>query len=85
MKQCQSCGIPLSKDPGGGGTGRDGRKSQTYCSRCYQNGEFIAKDCTVEQMQDIVEQAMKKEGYSWAIRKMVRLQIPQLARWKKQS
>jgi hypothetical protein len=36
-------------------------------------------------MQDIVEQAMKKEGYSWAIRKMVRLQIPQLARWKKQS
>ena len=24
MKQCQSCGMPLSKDPGGGGTERDG-------------------------------------------------------------
>ena len=64
MKQCQSCGMPLSKDSGGGGTERDGRKSETYCSLCYRDGEFIGKDCSVAQMQDIVEQALKKQGHS---------------------
>jgi len=85
MKRCQSCGIPLSKDPGGGGTESDGRKSETYCSRCYRDGEFIGKECTVTQMQDIVEQAMKEQGLSWPMRKLARAQIPQLGRWKKQA
>ena len=49
------------------------------------DGEFIGKDCAVAQMQDIVEQAMKKQGYSWPMRKLARAQIPQLARWKKQG
>ena len=85
MKQCQSCGMPLSKDAGGGGTERDGRKSETYCSLCYRDGEFVAKNCTVEEMQDIVEGAMKEQGYGWHMRKLARLQIPRLARWKKQT
>jgi len=85
MKQCQSCGMPLSKDAGGGGTERDGRKSETYCSLCYRDGEFVGKDCTVAQMQDIVEQALKKQGFSWPMRKLARVQIPRLARWNKQA
>ena len=85
MKQCQSCGMPLSKDAGGGGTERDGRKSDAYCSLCYRDGEFVGEDCTVAQMQDIVEQAMKKQGFSWPMRKLARAQIPHLARWKKQA
>ena len=82
MKQCQSCGIPLSKDPAGGGTEADGRKSETYCSLCYKKGKFIGETCTVQEMQDIVERAMKEQGYSWPMRKLPRLQIPRLARWK---
>ena len=48
--------MPLSKDPGGSGTECDGRKSETYCSLCYRDGEFIGKDCTVAQMQDVDRQ-----------------------------
>ena len=39
-KFCQSCGMPMSKDPQGGGTNADGSKNENYCSYCYQNGEF---------------------------------------------
>ena len=83
MKQCQSCGMPLSKDLGGGGTEKDGSKSETYCSLCYQNGEFAGKECTVEEMQAAVERALKRQGYSWPMRKLARWQIPRLARWRK--
>ena len=48
--------MPLSKDAGGG-TLRDGHKSETYGSLCYRDGEFVDKECAVAQMQDIVEQA----------------------------
>jgi hypothetical protein len=85
MKQCQSCGMPMDKDPGGGGSEKDGGKSQIYCSLCYRDGEFIGEDCTVEEMQDIVEQAMKKQGFGWPMRKMARLQIPRLARWRERA
>ena len=58
------CGMPLSIDPGSAGTECDGRKSQTWCSLCYKGGDFVGKNCTVGQMQDLVEQEMKKQGYS---------------------
>ena len=74
--------MPLAKDPEGGGTEKGGSRSQTYCSLCYKNGEFTGAICTVEQMQDIVEQALKKQGYSWPMRKLARMQIPQLSRWR---
>lgn len=59
--QCQSCGMPLDKDPQHGGTEKDGSKSKLYCSLCYKDGAFIGGNCTVAQMQDIVEEAMKKQ------------------------
>jgi hypothetical protein len=74
--------MPLSKDPVGGGMEADGSKSETYCSLCYKDGRFIGGDCTAEQMQDIVEQAMKKQGYSWPVRKLARWQILRLSRWR---
>ncbi|HEV2843185.1 MAG TPA: zinc ribbon domain-containing protein [Chthoniobacterales bacterium] len=37
-KNCQSCGMPLKKSPGGGGTNADGTISTIYCSYCYENG-----------------------------------------------
>ncbi|MFA7285086.1 MAG: zinc ribbon domain-containing protein [Candidatus Absconditabacterales bacterium] len=81
--QCQSCGLPLDKDPQGGGTQKDGSKSTIYCSLCYKDGAFIGGDCTLEQMQDIVEKSMKQQGYGRIMRKMARRQIPRLQRRKK--
>ncbi len=82
MQQCQSCGMPLDKDPQGGGTEKDGSKSTMYCSLCYKDGELIGKDCTLDQMKAIVDQAMKKQGFGWFMRKMALWQLPKLGRWK---
>ncbi|MBM4208647.1 MAG: hypothetical protein FJ190_11815 [Gammaproteobacteria bacterium] len=38
--QCQSCGMPMAKDPNGGGTNKGGTKNSRYCSLCYQHGAF---------------------------------------------
>lgn len=35
---CQSCGMPLSKDPLGGGTNADRSRNTEYCSHCYKSG-----------------------------------------------
>ena len=48
---CQSCGMPLSKDPLGGGTAADGSKTTEYCSHCYSAGAFTQPDITLTQMQ----------------------------------
>ena len=31
-KNCQSCGMPMKRDPQRGGTNADGSKSTMYCS-----------------------------------------------------
>ena len=31
-KNCQSCGMPMARDPEGGGTEADGSKSAKFCS-----------------------------------------------------
>lgn len=83
MKQCQSCGMPLNKDPLGGGTSKDGTKSEKYCSKCYQNGEFLNPDInTAEKMQKFVGDELKKRKMNFIIRKLGVWQIPRLERWK---
>lgn len=80
--QCQSCGMPLEKDPGHGGLEKDGiTHSAKYCSLCYENGEL--HPCTLDEMKAIVEEAMKKENMNIFIRKMALWQLPHLERWKK--
>jgi hypothetical protein len=85
MKQCQSCGIPLHKDPNGlgWGTEKNWSISNVYCSLCYNNGEFMYKWTDVEEFKNIVEQAMKNKWYWRFMRKLTRRNIPHLSRWKK--
>ncbi|PKP21801.1 MAG: transcriptional regulator [Bacteroidetes bacterium HGW-Bacteroidetes-20] len=45
---CQSCGMPLVKDPQGGGTNADQSISEKYCSFCYQNGVFLDEGISLE-------------------------------------
>ena len=48
IQMCQCCGMPLSKDPNGGGTNSFGSKTNIYCSYCYQKGEFTFKGTVTE-------------------------------------
>ena len=44
-QRCDSCGMPLTQDPKGGGTQADGSLSTTYCSYCYAGGDFLGERC----------------------------------------
>jgi hypothetical protein len=81
-KMCQSCGMPIKKDPQFGGTNLDGSRSNMYCSYCYQNGEFIFKS-TVKEMQIFCKEKMMEQGTSKFIAWMFTRGIPRLERWKK--
>ncbi|MBU3734905.1 MAG: hypothetical protein FGM60_04775 [Candidatus Planktophila sp.] len=83
-KQCQSCGMPLITKKAGDcrGSESDGSKSEKWCSLCYQNGAFIGGECSLEQMIEIVDSALKEQGSSAVFRWMAKKQLPQLERWR---
>ena len=80
---CQSCGMPLSKDEKGGGTNADGSKNTQYCSHCYQNGQFVLPDISVEQMQVRVREKIIEFGMPGFLSGIFTRKIPKLARWQK--
>ncbi len=80
-KMCQSCGMPLSKDPNVGGTNTDGSKNQMYCSYCYQNGEFTYKG-NVKDFQEFCRQKMIEGGHSKFIAWLFTRGMKRLGRWK---
>lgn len=83
-KQCQSCGMPLQTKEAGDcrGTEKDGTKSEKWCSLCYKDGEFVGGDCTLDQMKEIVDTALKNQGRGKLMRWMAQKQLPTLERWK---
>ena len=83
-KNCQSCGMPLSKDPQGGGTEANGAKSKMFCSHCYQNGKFVLPNITMEQMKERVKGKLKEVGFPGFIAGFFARGIPKLVRWKTQ-
>ncbi len=84
-KNCQSCGMPLSRDPKGGGSESDGTKSKMYCSHCYEGGKFTLPNITMEQMQERVKQIMKEMGFPGFLSGIFTRKIPKLERWKQSS
>jgi len=80
-KNCQSCGMPLSKDERGGGTEANGEKSAMYCSRCYEGGRFTQPDLTVSQMQDLVRGKLKEMHIPGFLGNFFVKKIPKLKRW----
>jgi hypothetical protein len=81
-KDCQSCGMPLTKDERGGGTEADGSKSRTYCSHCYQRGKFTSPDLTLEEMQARVKTKMKEMRIPGFVAYFVVKKVPKLLRWR---
>ena len=81
-KNCQSCAMPLKKDPNGGGTNADGSISTMYCSYCYEKGKFLQPDITAGEMQAFVKNKMKEMGFPGFLAGFFTKGIPKLERWK---
>ncbi len=79
---CQSCGMPMEKDPGNGGTNTDGTKNMKYCSYCYQDGKFTGDFKGPREMVDLVKGKLKEMGYGPLRRWFYTSHIYQLERWK---
>lgn len=81
---CQSCGMPLHKDPNKGGTNVDQSISQIYCSFCFRDGKFLDEGITLQEKIDknitmAVSKLNMPEGEARAIANSV---LPNLGRWK---
>jgi hypothetical protein len=82
-KSCQSCGMPLKRDPQGGGTEADGSKSYMYCSHCYEHGEFTQPNITADEMRNFVKEKLKEKGLPGFIASFFSSSVPKLKRWTK--
>jgi len=80
---CQSCGMPLGKDPEKGGTNADGSRSTEYCSYCYKAGAFVGGEVSVKEFQKICREMMRAHGIPKPLAWLMSLGIPGLRRWKK--
>lgn len=81
-KFCQSCGMPMKKDPEHGGTNADGSKNMEYCSFCYQNGSFTSPEIkTAQEMQTFCIGKLKENGMPGFLGWLLTRNIPRLKRW----
>lgn len=80
-KICQSCGMPLKKDPQGGGTNQDGTINFNYCGYCFQKGEFTYKG-TVKEFQEFCRKKMIENGQNRFVAWLFTRGMKRLNRWK---
>jgi hypothetical protein len=79
---CQSCGMPLSKDPRGGGSNADGSQSSEYCSRCYAEGAFTQPEMSAAEMTTLVEGKLRSMHFPGFLARKFAKEVPTLRRWK---
>jgi hypothetical protein len=82
-KNCQSCGMPSKRDENGGGTNADETRPRCIAVNCYQNGQFVFPDISVEQMQARVRKKIIEFGMPGFLVGIFTRKIPKLARWQK--
>jgi len=82
---CQSCGMPLSKDPLGGGTNADGSLSSEYCSHCYRKGTFTQPNITAEEMTALVEGKLRSMHFPGFLARRFSKEVPTLRRWRNKA
>jgi len=81
-KFCQSCGMPMKKDPQNGGTNSDGTKNSEYCSYCYSGGAFTSPEISTPQaMQKFCIGKLKEMGMPGFVAWLFTRSIPKLNRW----
>ena len=81
-KNCQSCGMPMTRDEKGGGTERDGSKSAMYCSHCYEDGQFTLPNITAAEMKERVKGKIVEAGFPKFLAGLFVYNLHKLERWK---
>lgn len=79
---CQSCGMPLKRDPKGGGSNADGSRNHSYCSHCYVAGRFTQPEITMEEMRARVIDKLSEMGFPQFIARFFARNIHKLERWQ---
>ena len=79
---CQSCGMPLARDPLGGGTNADGSRSSEYCSHCFREGEFTEPDLTASEMTVKVTEKLRSLHFPGFLARRFSKDVPSLRRWQ---
>jgi len=80
---CQSCAMPLDKDPYKGGTNLDQSKSDKYCSFCFKEGKFMDEGITLEQkIEKNIKMAVNMGMPQDKAQEMAESILPNLERWK---
>ena len=79
---CQSCGMPIKRDPRGGGTEADGARTTRFCSHCYAAGKFTRPNITATEMQELVREKMVEMGFPRFLCGFFTRKIPKLERWQ---
>ena len=74
--------MPLKRDEKGGGTNANGSKSITYCSHCYERGNFTKPNMTAEEMKVLVKGKLKEFVIPGFLSPIFTRHIPTLERWK---
>ncbi|MGM0376015.1 MAG: zinc ribbon domain-containing protein [Bacteroidota bacterium] len=80
-KFCQSCGMPMKKDPEKGGTQTDGSRNAKFCSYCCQNGNFTFQG-NVQEFQDFCREKMIENGHPKIMAWLFTRGMKRLERWK---
>jgi len=78
---CQSCGMPIDHFSLRG-TEADGAMSAEYCTYCYQQGQFINPEMTLDEMKSFVKNIMEEKRISPFIAKQAVDALPGLKRWR---
>jgi len=82
IKVCQSCGMPLSET--NKGTNEDQSLNEEYCHYCYEEGEFVIPNLTLNiQMDRLTNMAIENMKMSETEAKSIAESVlPGLKRWK---
>lgn len=78
---CQSCSMPID-DTALRGTEKDGSLSSDYCTYCYQRGQFIQPNMSLEEMKIFVRKIMEERKIPGNIIDMAVGSLPMLKRWR---
>ena len=82
IKDCQSCGMPLTEI--NKGTNDDQSLNEDYCHYCYEEGEFLIPNLTlniqIERLANIAIENM--EMPETEARTLAEKILPGLKRWK---
>ena len=81
MNVCQSCGMPLNEK--NKGTNDDHSTNEEYCNYCYEGGEFLIPNLTLDmQIDRLANMAIERMKIPESeARQMAEKVLPGLKRW----